>query len=214
MLDVDAESVVAALTDRLADERFADAPWPHLYVADALPADYANQLAAEFPCDLLRRSARSNSDKDYSLWTADLTDPAVHAALTPGWAGLLAALSSAQYRSLLARLSGVGLHHTTVSLTCWEYRTGDFLSAHVDKADKVLTQVLYLSSEWLDGNGGQLHIQRTRDVADTVATLPPVLGATAILVRSERSWHSVGESTAGAPPRRSLNLTYWRGADD
>ncbi|MCM0674134.1 2OG-Fe(II) oxygenase [Micromonospora phytophila] len=213
-LGVDTQSVVALLTTRLAAERFTRTPWPHLYVADALPAEYASELSADFPSERLTPSARSNSDKDYSLWSADLTDHELRAGLTPGWAKLLAALASTEYRSLLARLSGVNLTDATTTLTCWEYRGGDFLSPHVDKAEKVLTQVIYLSGEWTEGNGGRLRIQHTPDVADTVTALAPVLGASAILVRSEDSWHSVEESAASVAPRCSLNLTYWRGADD
>jgi Rps23 Pro-64 3,4-dihydroxylase Tpa1-like proline 4-hydroxylase len=125
----------------------------------------------------------------------------------PGpWGDFLGALGGSAHRDLLARLSGVDLSGTRVSLTVWEYRGGDFLAPHVDK---VLTQIVYLGECWAEGDGGRLFIQRTPDPDDVVSRLSPALGATAVLVRSDHSWHSVEMSRPGAAPRRSLNLTYW-----
>lgn len=192
--------------DALADARFATDPWRHLYLADALPAGYATRLARSFPADRLAPSARSGSDKDYRLWTADLTE---NGDLPDPWGEFLGVLGGAAHRDLLARRSGVDLSATRVSLTVWEYRGGDFLAPHVDKAEKVLTQIVYLGEHWAEGDGGRLLVQRTPDEGDVVARLSPSLGATAVLVRSDDSWHAVEPPRPGAAPRRSLNLTYW-----
>jgi SM-20-related protein len=204
------ESVVGMLVGRLVRGQFVASPWPHLYLPDALPMDYAQRIAKAFPADALQPCERNNSDKDYRLWTSDFADPMSQAGLAPNWRGLLAALSSDVYRGVLARLSGVDLSSTTVSLTCWEYRSGDFLAAHLDKPEKVLTQVIYLGEGWAQSDGGRLRIQRTRDVRATASALAPTLGASAVLVRSERSWHSVEALATAAAPRRSINLTYWK----
>lgn len=192
--------------DALAAARFTTDPWPHLYLADALPSDHARDLARTFPADRLAPSARSGSDKDYRLWTADLTD----AGALPGpWGDFLGILGGDAHRDMLARLSGVDLSETRVSLSIWEYRGGDFLAPHVDKEDKVLTQIVYVGESWSEGDGGRLLIQRTPDPDDVVSRLSPSLGATAVLVRSDDSWHSVEMPRLGAMPRRSLNVTYW-----
>lgn len=192
--------------DALATARFATDPWRHLYLSDALDGEYARRLARTFPADRLAPSARSGSDKDYRLWTADLTDAR---DLPDPWGDFLGMLGGAAHRDLLAGLSGVDLSGTRVSLTVWEYRGGDFLAPHVDKEEKVLTQIVYLGEQWADGDGGRLLVQRTPDPDDVVARLAPSLGATAVLVRSDDSWHSVEPPRPGAAPRRSLNVTYW-----
>ncbi|MER7443847.1 hypothetical protein [Micromonospora avicenniae] len=74
-----------------------NAPWPHLYLAEALPAGYAWQLAADFRSHVLKPSARSNSDKDYSPWTADLTGPSAYTTLTPGLGRAAGRPSSGEY---------------------------------------------------------------------------------------------------------------------
>ncbi len=192
--------------DALATTPFATDPWRHLYLADALPAGYAARLARTFPADRLTPTARSGSDKDYRLWTADLTDAV---GLPEPWDDFLRLLGSDAHRDLLARRSGVDLSGTRVTLTVWEYRGGDFLAPHVDKEEKVLTQIVYLGEQWAEGDGGRLLVQRTPDPDDVVSRLSPTLGATAVLVRSDHSWHSVESPRPGAAPRRSLNLTYW-----
>jgi Rps23 Pro-64 3,4-dihydroxylase Tpa1-like proline 4-hydroxylase len=140
------------------------------------------------------------------LWTAELTDAI---DLPEPGGGVLRLVRRAAHPELLAGLSGVDLSGTHVSLTVWEYRGGDFLAPHVDKEEKVLTQIVYLGEHWADGDGGRLLVQRTPDPDDVVARLSPSLGATAVLVRSDDSWHSVESPRPGAAPRRSLNVTYW-----
>src|ERR1700742_1203897 len=163
--------------DAITGARFATDPWRHLYLADALPAGYATRLAGSFPGDRLAPSARSGSDKDYRLWTADLTEAG---DLPDPWGEFLGVLGGAAHRDLLARRSGVDLSATRVSLTVWEYRGGDFLAPHVDKAEKVLTQIVYLGEHWTEGDGGRLLVQRTADEGDVVSRLSPSLGATAV----------------------------------
>jgi hypothetical protein len=48
-------------------------------------------------------------------------------------------LSGSDYRGRMAELTGMPLDDAAFTLDVWEYRTGDWLAPHVDKADKLVT---------------------------------------------------------------------------
>ncbi|MGK5627815.1 2OG-Fe(II) oxygenase [Streptomyces sp. URMC 123] len=199
----------AHVVDSLGAARLTATPWAHAHVPQTLPAEAAGELARAFddfdltPCEETRR------EKSYRFATASLTGPD-RPALTPRWAALVDGLHSDAYRRSVSELTGVPLDGARFSLDLWEYRSGDWLAPHVDKADKLVTQIFYLSEGWREGDGGRLLILGSPDATDVARALPPVLGSSAVLVRSETSWHAVEPPAAHSAPRRSMTATFRR----
>jgi Rps23 Pro-64 3,4-dihydroxylase Tpa1-like proline 4-hydroxylase len=147
--------------------------------------------------------------KSYRLRTTELTAHRAQ-ALGGDWGLLRDALAGPAYREHISRLTGVSLEDSTFTLDLWEYRTGDWLAPHVDKPEKLVTQIFYLAEDWRPGDGGRLLVLATDDPASVVRTLPPRLGSSAILVRSDTSWHAVEAPGPRSPARRSVTATFWR----
>jgi hypothetical protein len=187
----------------------ATTPWAHAYLPETLPADVAARLARSFDRFALTRCEQTDQDKSYRFGTAGLSEPGV-ALPSEEWRSLVDVLSGTAYRDAMSELTGLPLAGARRTLSVWEYDTGDWLAPHVDKADKIVTQIFYLTEDWRDGDAGRLLVLETADPSSTVAALPPRLGASAILVRSDTSWHAVESPAAPGTKRRSLTVTFWR----
>ncbi|MFC4856081.1 2OG-Fe(II) oxygenase family protein [Actinophytocola glycyrrhizae] len=184
-------------------------PWAYAYLPETLPAGVAPGLARTFDRFALTRCEQTDQDKCYRFGTAALDEGDV-ALPTEVWQSFVDALSGAAYRDAMSELTGVPLAGTRRTLSVWEYDTGDWLAPHVDKEDKLVTQIFYLTESWRDGDAGRLLVLATADPSSAVAALPPRLGASAILVRSDSSWHAVEKPAVSGTKRRSLTVTFWR----
>jgi len=124
---------------------------------------------------------------------------------------LAADLLSDHYREALAQLVGASLDGALMEASIWRWDADAHLGPHRDLAEKIVTQVFYLSSNWDPEWGGCLRILRSSDAEDVAAELPPTNGMASVLVRSESSWHAVSEVRgAAAEPRRSVIVTWFR----
>jgi hypothetical protein len=64
---------------------------------------------------------------------------------------------------------------------------------------------------WKESDGGCLAILRSGDERDLVTAILPVVGNSAVLVRSDRSWHAVQRVAQGSTKsRRSVTVTFYR----
>lgn len=173
-------------------------------------------VADGFPTDHLRlRESSPESDKTYRMLSAPLVEHgsrlSIMDQLSGVWRALIDQLLSPGFTGALAATAGVRLDPATVEVRAAGYADGCFLSPHTDRADKVLSLVLYLEPEWSPADGGELSILRTSDPASEVARVEPRLGSAAILVRSDGSWHQVLPVRRPASGyRRSVLVHYWR----
>jgi Rps23 Pro-64 3,4-dihydroxylase Tpa1-like proline 4-hydroxylase len=169
----------------------------------------ARRLAADFPSAPLRRAHRRTGEKTYRLGTLPLD--AIDSPNAGSYHELAVVLRSTNYRTALERLAGVDLASSTPELNVWEYAGGDWLAPHLDKPDKVVTQIFYLSTDWKPAHGGRLLVFDGTEAPREVAfAYPPIAGSSAILVRSATSWHAVEAPSAQSPPRRSVTATFRR----
>lgn len=198
-----------AVVDRLRAARMTSRPWAHTYVADTLPADDVERLSRSFVDFPLVDCEETEREKTYRFATVDL-DARLAREVDGGWAALVGALTGPDYRAVMSELTGVPLADSTLSLALWEYRGGDWLAPHVDKPDKLVTQIFYFTEDWVEDHRGRLLILDAPDTAAVSHALPPRSGGSAILVRSESSWHAVEPLSASATPRRSLTATFRR----
>jgi len=209
MTATEPNAVLDHLVSRLDDAELIAEPWEHCYFTDALPKETIAEVLGGFAVAELAQVEETEREKTYRMRTRrlDLLEPA--AAPSEGWQDLVAALTSARYRSAVSRLTGVPLTDTSVTVDLWQYGAGDWLAPHVDKPAKVVTQLFYFSEQWEPGMGGRLLVLDAADSVEPVRAYSPVTGASAMLVRSDRSWHAVERMRPEAAPRSSIAVTFW-----
>ncbi|MGY1945873.1 2OG-Fe(II) oxygenase family protein [Nocardia asiatica] len=196
-----------ALATTLTDGVLQRHPWSHAYLRRALPESLGADLVRDFEQFRLIRTGRETGAKPYQFAHTELRG-ASWGGVSPAWQFVADVITGSDYRRNLERLTGVDLGGAEVGMDLWEYRGNDWLAPHVDKEDKIVTQILYLTENWTDRDGGQLLILNSNDPADLHRALPPRMGSSAILVRSESSWHTVAKIAPGGAPRRSLTITF------
>jgi len=93
----------------------------------------------------------------------------------------------------------------------FHYGAKAWLGWHVDLEEKLITHVLYYNDSWVVDDGGCLTILRSGDESNVAHVVPPIVGNSVILVRSDRSWHAVSEvRDTCRTSRRSLAVTFYR----
>jgi Rps23 Pro-64 3,4-dihydroxylase Tpa1-like proline 4-hydroxylase len=199
------------LMSAVAGGRLSRCPWAHAHLPGTLPPEQALRLSHGFDRFDLSSFEETGRAKTYRLRTGRIDD--LDRDRLPGaeWRDLMDALCGPEYRRLVGELTGVQLAGAGFSVEAWEYRNGDWLAPHVDKPDKIVTHIIYLTERWCDGDGGRLLMLGSSDPLDRVQVLPPALGSSVVLVRSEHSWHAVEAPRTGACDRRSVTATFWRG---
>ena len=127
------------------------------------------------------------------------------------WEALVLNILSPQYRAAMAALTGCDLAQSPMEVNAFHYGPGSSMDVHQDLPQKLVTHVLYFNRSWNTADGGCLRILRSADVADVAAEIVPVAGHSAVIVRSENSWHAVPPIASDAPfSRRSITVTFYR----
>jgi SM-20-related protein len=179
------------------------------------PEDAA-RLAATYPCDHFKLVAHSGADRDYHYEVRGLIAMGADSITYPddlsdAWRTLALDLLSPQYRSAMSALTGYDLSHAPMETNVFHYGPGDSMDAHRDLPVKLVTHVLYFNRSWRATDGGCLRVLRSSDTADLAAEVLPIIGHSAIIVRSENSWHSVSQvAIDSAVSRRSITVTFYR----
>jgi SM-20-related protein len=133
------------------------------------------------------------------------------AELSDAWRRLAADLLSPAYRAAMSALIGFDLSQAPMEVNVFHYGPGGSLGPHRDLPEKIVTHVLYFNEAWNPTNGGCLRILRSVDSDDVAAEIPPLIGNSSVLVRSENSWHAVSLVAQGASSsRRSVTVTFYR----
>lgn len=131
--------------------------------------------------------------------------------LGAAWRALSEDLLSEAYRDALSRLTRLDLAGLPMEANVSHYGAGAWLGPHVDLPDKAVTHVFYFNDAWDAEDGGCLTVLRSREMSDAAAVVPPVVGNSVVLVRSDDSWHAVSPVRAGCrTSRRSLTVTFYR----
>jgi len=126
------------------------------------------------------------------------------------WKALADELLATDYRAAMSSLTGFDLSAAPLEVNVFHYPPGGLLGAHPDLEDKIVTHVFYFNRLWNDDDGGCLSILRSSDPADVVTTISPVVGNSAVLVRSDNSWHAVSPVVKSCRlSRRSLTATFY-----
>jgi lipopolysaccharide transport system ATP-binding protein len=191
-------------------------PYDWTLVDGLFSAAHADNLAATFPRDRFKIVKGYDSEKDYAYHARALigmgSTTIAHAeGLSPAWRQLAADLLSRRYRMAMTRLTGIDLSQVRMEVNVFHYGPGAWLGPHVDLPDKIVTHVLYFNPSWNVADGGCLSILRSSDMSDSACAVPPIVGTSAVLVRSDKSWHAVSRVDPGCvESRRSVTVTFYR----
>ncbi|MFE4333865.1 2OG-Fe(II) oxygenase family protein [Streptomyces sp. NPDC056831] len=187
-------------------------PWMVFPPGTALPHHLIGRLTSSFPKDCYSRRDASTRDggKTYRNWSR----PAGSGELDSLWRDLLADLSSAAYRELVA--AALDLPEAgDVELRFVRHARGDWLDPHVDSPDKVFSHIFYFAEQWQPDWGGHLEILGSADPGDVVASIPPLPGQSVLMARTDRAWHQVSRVANHVPiSRASLLVHGWRKSRD
>lgn len=203
---------------RIVSSTLRTDPYEWTAIDDLYARRDAAALAATFPRDHYKLVAAHGGEKDYAYEARALIGMgedtvAYRDALSEPWQRLADDLRSPAYRNALAALTGCDLADAPLEVNVFHYGPGASLGAHPDLPDKIVTHVLYFNESWDDLNGGCLTILRSSDPASQVAEISPVVGNSAVLVRSDHSWHAVSPVVPTCRlSRRSLTATFYRPA--
>lgn len=193
-----AETTMLSLTGAVS----YDAPFRWHHTPGVFPAGTLAELQRSFPEDGFADTSSTRRDKSYTMRVRRL-HPAVAGErdrTPPPWQRFTEYVTGAAYRRDLAALTGVPLERARVEVNLWRYGRGCWLDPHVDKPEKLVTHVLYLTPHWPAGQGGDLLLLGSPSEDDVVHRVPPLGGSGVVLVRSERSWHAVARVRGDAGP--------------
>ena len=187
--------------------------WRHLpraFSADEVVAE----LCASFPTAGFIRSQRVSADKSYELSCRPLVTARGRTTLDLAscWQSLVEELCDPGYRDTVGRAFGLDLGDATMEITCWRYDPGCFLGPHLDKPEKIVTQIFYFNETWREDWGGDLLILGGPSPSSELARIAPLAGASVLLKRCDTSWHAVRrvQSTDATATRRSLQVVFSR----
>lgn len=188
--------------------------WAH--VREMLKAEDAARLGGAFPNVDFESFSGYDGEKNFELLGRPLvvlgTDRIIP-DIEPSdlWDELVNDLLSDRYRDSIANLSGCHLDDSKLEVNLWRWPAGYWIGPHTDLSDKYCTQIIYLNDHWDPSWGGQLKMLLSPDMDDAFASVTPSLGDSALVVRSESSWHAVAPVAASAPDRLTIQVIFHDG---
>ena len=200
---------------RIAAATIESDPYPWAIVEGLFSHENAIALSQSFPCDHFKTVTGDDGEKGYeydarALIGMGADQPAFAANLDSAWRDFAGDLLSESYRTAMTQLTKIDLSALTIEANAFHYGRGAWLGPHVDLKEKIVTHIFYFNEAWERDDGGSLSILGSQNLSDVRATVPPITGSSAVLVRSDNSWHAVPPvSKQSRISRRSLALTFY-----
>jgi Rps23 Pro-64 3,4-dihydroxylase Tpa1-like proline 4-hydroxylase len=201
--------------DALASTPLQHSPYEWALTEQALDPARASALIDTFPTQDFWQIAGHDGEKSYTYDARPLViagaDRAPRLApLSDAWQEAVDDLLSPRYSEALGSALGTSLDDAVMEANVWRWPNSAHLGPHLDMRQKIVTHIFYLNAGWNTWWGGCLRILNSKNEEDVTAEIPPRLGNASILVRSDRSWHTVTPVTAAPVPRRSLIVTWFK----
>jgi hypothetical protein len=201
---------------RLTPQMLSTEPYRWAFVDRLFSASDAAALVQSFPCDHFKTVTGYDGEKGYqyearSLIAMGAASPTHSQYLSTAWRTLAEDLLSSEYREAMSSLTGIELTKLTIEANVFHYGRKAWLGPHVDLPDKIATHIFYFNETWDADDGGCLTILRDNDQTEPVKVIPPLVGNSAVVVRSDNSWHAVSRvRDKSDQSRRSLTVTFYR----
>lgn len=127
------------------------------------------------------------------------------------WRELVDSILDVSYRQALSEALDIELCDAIINMGLYKFDTGDYVGMHVDREDKIATQIFYFNSLWGVQDGGFLQLFRNNEKNSCFLSLPPLSIYSVAIARDEAAWHAVSPVTElSGQPRMSLQLEYYR----
>ena len=200
---------------RIEKQTLDTEPFEWTFVNDLFSTQDATSLVDTFPRHNWKSVKGSDGERAWEYQACALVPLGANAPCAPEnlsghWRQLAEDLLSPTYRMAMSRLTGRDLMTAPMEAYICHYPAGSFQEPHRDLREKIVTHVLYFNRSWNKADGGCLNILRSRDMSDVAAEIVPIIGNSAVLVRSDKSWHSVSRVVQGCPrSRRSMNVIFY-----
>ena len=205
--------------DAIRTATLAEKPFPYAVVGDSFVDRAATAtLADEFPTEGFRYDAReSTADgrkryRTYNYQLVGFGQPARDniARLSDRWRRVLDDLTADSYRAAVAAVTGTDLTGTVLDVRLVRYSQDCWIAPHVDRPDKVVTQLFYLNLEWLEQWAGALRILHGPDLDDYERQVFPHAGTSVLMVRTDTAWHGVPPVCSSGQDRLVLLVHFAR----
>lgn len=185
--------------------------WMKTELGELLSEETASRLAADFPVNDFTRTDASGrvAEKTYRNLSRPVADAdGISDDALPGlWQELVAELLDDCYRRGVAQLLRQPVARA-LEIRLVRHSSGDWLSPHTDRDDKLFSHILYFSPGWREEWGGCLEILSGPDPTAVDARVVPELGSSVVLARTDHSWHQVTKVTAADAPDRTSLLVH------
>lgn len=181
-------------------------PWSWGVLNDLVDRDDAGRIRAEILGLDFHGVSAERADKRYRM---QLFEVASDYDERTRLGDLLADIRSDAYVGALERYAGAELVGRRRSINIWRYSKEDYLSAHLDKPEKYLTQLFYFNEDWPPEYGGSLNVLAGSDESSVVASIVPQYRNSAVIVTDDRSWHSVSPVSVEGAERYCLQYIFW-----
>jgi hypothetical protein len=201
---------------RISASHLETAPYRWAPIGRLFSPQDAAALASTFPQDHFKRLATYDGQKDFDYEIRCLLRMGERSIsnvsrLSAAWQKLANDFLAPDYRAAMSSLTGFDLVDAPLEVNLFRYPPGGSHGAHPDHRDKIVTHVLYFNESWNDDDGGCLTILRSSDPRDIAMMVSPVVGSSAVLVRSDNSWHAVSRVAEQCRDSRlSLTATFYR----
>jgi SM-20-related protein len=201
---------------RLTPQALSSEPYRWAFVDRMFSVADCAELVRTFPRDHFKTVEGYDGEKGYqyesrSLIAMGADSPTYPESLSSAWQRLAYDLLSPAYRQAMSQLTGVELAGLPIEANVFHYGRSAWLGPHVDLLDKTITHVFYFNEVWNPDDGGCLTILRAGDMTQAVRVIPPLIGNSVVVVRSENSWHAVSRVREKCrSSRRSLTVTFYR----
>ena len=200
----------------IGDGKLETVPYRWAVIDNLFDPEDARSLTAAYPHDHFKLVAGYDGEKAFDYQARALIgmggDTAVNPeGLSEAWRMLAADLVSRDYRAAMSAVTGYDLSKSPIEVNVFHYGPGCSLGAHRDLPEKLVTHVLYFNRTWSRSDGGCLEILPSKESRDPVTEVLPVVGNSAVIVRSDDSWHAVSPVITGSTvSRRSVTVTFYR----
>jgi SM-20-related protein len=200
---------------QIARGTLASEPYAWAEIGGLYSPEDAAALAATYPRDHFKTLSGDDGEKKYLYESRSLLGLGADTVsfpdeLSDAWLELAQDLLSPEYRAAMSELTGLDVTSAPVEANVYHYGPGSCLGPHLDMAIKRITHVLYFNDAWDPRDGGCLSILRSGNSADTAAVVQPLVGNSAVLVRSDSSWHAVQPVVESCrKSRRSVTVTFY-----
>lgn len=217
-------------------------PYRYAVIENLLPKAASLELAASFPQEQFRLSIGEGygylwsemlaSNEDIALiykfcdraspelsvrWRDRITQGRLSSNLgnlSSIWRQVIEEMWTPAYRQALTQISGVELKDCAMVIGFRRYNLGHCHRPHTDEPSKALTHLLFFNEQWSMDWGGCLRILFDEKPESVFQDIAPLGQFSAVIVRSDNSWHMVTPVASTALQcRLALRITFFHNLD-